>query len=87
MNGYGEIRIQFRDSRVSLKAHRVVFAMSQPDIYLQSPNNDVSYFCFTRNCAKIAHSSLEPDAVNNEKLTCKNDGVCYGHYGFSDRLV
>ena len=87
VNGYGEIRIQFRDSRVSLKAHRVLFAMSQPDIYLQSPNNDFSHLCFTRNCVKIAHLSLEPHAVNNKILTCKKDGVCYGDYGFSHCLV
>ena len=87
VNGYGEIRIQFRGSRLSLKAHRVLFAMSQPDIYLQSPNNDVSHLCFNRNCVKITHLSLEPHAVNNKRLTCKNDGVCYGHYGFSDCLV
>ena len=86
-HGYGEIRLQFRGSRVSLKAHRVVFAISQPDVYLQSPNNDVSHLCFNRNCVKIKHLSLEPHSINNKRLICKNDGECYGHYGFSDCLV
>ena len=85
--GYGEIRLMFRGRRISLKAHRAVFAMSQPDVYLMSPNDDVSHLCFNKNCVKVNHLSLEPHSVNNKRLPCKNDGQCYGHYGFSDCLV
>ena len=85
--GYGQIRLMFRGKRLNLKAHRVVFTISQPDIFLQSANYDVSHICFNRNCVKIHHLSLEPHKVNNKRLICKNDGVCYGHYGFSDCLL
>ena len=36
--GYGE-----SGRPISLKAHWAVFAMSQPDVYLISPNDDVTH--------------------------------------------
>ena len=85
--GYGEIRLMFRGRHTSLKAHRAVFAMSQPDVYLMSQNHDVSHLCINKNCVKLNHLSLEPHSVNNKMLPCKNDGQCYSHYGLSDCLV
>ena len=76
--GYGEIRLMFRGRRISLKAHRAVFAMSQPDVYLMSPNDDVSHLCFNKNCVKLNHLSLEPHSVNNKRLPCKNDSNATG---------
>ena len=43
----------FRGTRISLKKHRAVFAMSQPDVDLMSQNDDVSNLCFHKNEVKL----------------------------------
>lgn len=82
--GYGQIRIVFRGSRIDLKAHRVILALTIPDQYMQYPDHDVSHLCFSRNCVNFNHLSLEPHIVNNKRLICKNEGNCCGHYGFPE---
>lgn len=82
-DGYGELRIKFRGSRICLKAHRVVFALSNPHLVLKS-SSDVSHLCHNRQCVNLQHLSYEPHSVNNNRMPCKLDGECSGHHGFQD---
>lgn len=85
--GYGEIRFKFRGVRLCLKAHRVVFALANPHLPLQTGSYDVSHLCHNRQCVKPEHLSYEPHSVNNKRLACKNEGECGGHRGYNDCLL
>lgn len=85
--GYGEMLLQFRGVRLGLKVHRVVFALDHPNISLNSASYDVSHLCHNRLCVNVQHLSYEPHSINNNRLVCKNDGECHGHYGFKDCLL
>lgn len=84
--GYGEVRIQFRGARVCLKAHRVIFALSNKDIVL-TESKDVSHLCHNRCCVKLEHLSYEPHSINNQRLVCRNEGECFGHHGYSHCFI
>lgn len=86
ISGYGEIRIMFRGRRLCLKAHRVMFALNSPDVTLTSDMH-VSHLCHNRLCVRVQHLSYEPQLINNKRLVCKNDGECFGHYGYKDCIL
>ena len=59
-------------------AHRVVYMAHVADFRL-NPSLDCSHLCHNARCVTVAHLSLEPHAVNNNRQHCKNLGHCLGH--------
>lgn len=85
-SGYGELRFSFREKNVCLKIHRVVYALRNPGIVL-SRNWHVSHLCHNRQCVTYQHLSYEPQAINNNRKVCNNNGECSGHYGYRNCLL
>ena len=84
--GYGQFRITFRGARIRLKAHRVMFAMANPNITLAA-SMDVSHLCHNKLCVSPEHLSYEPYSINNNRMVCKNEGECHSHHGFKDCML
>ena len=84
---HGELRIQFRGKRLSLKVHRVAFALANKGTTVMSGNHDVSHLCHLKQCVNVAHLSYEPHAINNKRMTCRYEGECSRHHGYDDCIL
>lgn len=62
-------------------AHRLAYMIKYPDVILE---NQVSHLCHNTLCVNDEHLSHEPAAVNNNRQSCVNVGICNGHQSYSD---
>jgi hypothetical protein len=79
-DGYGQIRFMFRAKRIKVAVHRLVFFLHESR-YL-SPEMHVSHICHVKNCITYTHLSYESQRINNNRMKCRNDGYCHGHFAY-----
>lgn len=82
-DGYGVIRLMFRNHRRRVTVHRLQYFLQNNCMPL-SPQLHVSHICHNRLCVKIQHLSLEPCKVNSDRKRCNLDKACTGHRGFAN---
>jgi len=80
------------------KVHRVAYAICKNLISFNTDHDglmilinskqEISHLCHNRLCINVDHLSLEPHAINNQRLRCKNNLLCSGnHKGFQNCLL
>lgn len=84
-NGYGYIRVTIHGKRLKLQCHRLVYFIGHSHPLSKSVH--VSHLCHTKRCVELSHLSYEPQAVNNNRKSCKLDNECSGHHGYPRCLI
>ena len=82
---YGVIKVILDGKAVTRTVHRVALMCHTNNIipsYL-----DVSHLCHNSLCVNPMHLVAEPHFVNNNRITCANNGVCMGHGEYPNCLV
>lgn len=85
-NSYGILENRFRGNKIKIPVHRLAYFLKHNCEPL-SPEMHVSHLCHNKLCINVEHLSLEPQAINNSRQICKNEGECYGHHGFQNCLI
>lgn len=85
-HGYGVLRLNFGNTRIKLRTHRLNFFLSHHPTTLSS-NRHVSHLCHNKKCISINHLSYEPQAINIKRNMCKLNGECSGHWHYKNRKL
>jgi len=80
-DGYGLLRVMFRNKRLKVKVHRMAYFLGKC-VALNSRMH-VSHTCHNKLCVSVDHLSYEPQRINNNRMVCKNTGECCGHYPYA----
>ena len=85
---YGRITRTYNGKKHDLFTHQVVWMASQEPPAIFCPAH-VSHLCHNSLCLNSEHLVCEPQAVNNQRIKCHNDGYCYwdkhGGHHFLDK--
>lgn len=82
-NGYGVVRKCIDGHTFRLYAHRVALLYATSMTALPD-GRQCSHLCHKKLCVNIAHLSVEPQSVNNNRNQCKNERVCSRNHVDSD---
>lgn len=74
-NGYGMLRKNIKKHCYRIYAHRV--ALLHALNLLELPSGlQCSHLCHIKKCVNVAHMSIEPQFVNNNRNNCKDERRC-----------
>ena len=84
--GYPQIKVtaQGWGSR-PVAIHRLVYLLHYG--YKQMTGLHVSHLCHNKLCCEPEHLTLEPGAVNSQRILCKSEGQCHGHSNYPGCLL
>ena len=85
-DGYPCIRVKFRERRMRIRVHRLIFYLLNDAIPLD-PKIHVSHLCNNKICVNIEHLSYEPCVINAQRNTCFTSRKCFGHADFKNCIV
>jgi hypothetical protein len=85
--GYGVIKAKFPDAQWhTIHAHKLQYLVHNRLVAV-APHLEVSHLCHVPLCVNPIHLSLEPHAINTDRLKCVNREVCSGHTPFADCIL
>lgn len=85
-DNYPSIRVMFRERRIRIRVHRLMFYLFNNAIPLDSKIH-VSHLCHNKLCVNIEHLSYEQSVINAQRNSCFSAKKCFGHAGYKNCIV
>lgn len=76
-HNYGVMKVVINGKAVSRTVHRVALMCHTHSIIPSTL--DISHLCHNPLCINPLHLVAEPHHINNNRISCTNNGVCMGH--------
>lgn len=83
-NKYGRINCciaknNYKQVLIHKLAKAIALNVPEDEISTFTGNNHISHLCHNCLCVNPSHLSVEPQLVNNSRMSCRTMGFCLGH--------